>query len=249
VQEDILYERVVSTYEPVIVLLAFYANDVHNNHPLLDGGPERRTRLTYRDADGNLIHFRHQSPFFGLRKWLRIHSATFRLLKAVHRRARHAFITKTETHDDSERTSLPSEYNVYGPPPNDIWKEAWDTTEKAILALHQHIELEGKEFFLLLVPELLQVDPDPVSLLRREYGVEPPSGFDPTYPHKRISEFSERHGIKVIDPLPTFLQYRDAHSLSFPYFFYTCNGHWNPLGHRLVAESISETIAPLVKEN
>jgi hypothetical protein len=227
VQQDILYEYTVEEYDPDIVIASFYVNDVMNNHPELEG-----SRLTYRNESGELIHDRTHKSFDGLRKWLRVNSALFRLAKFSHKQIRNLMEPKEVEKENHMPLGHPDEFAAYGPPPNDTWEEAWRDTEQSILDLKARIEPDRK-FFLLLVPSLVQTLSDPAKAITQEFGSPPADNFDPLYPHIRLTSFAEENGIELIDPLPDFSQ-----SL-----FLECDGHWNSKGHEMVANKVYDAIS------
>lgn len=241
VQEEILYDKVVSQYHPDIVLVAFYSNDVQNNDPVLDGNGTT-SRLTFRSSTGALVNTRTAGSFFVVRKWLRIHSALFRLVKTTEGQLRR-MIARPAPIDRDAPPTLPPSFGVYGAPQDDDWKRAWRETETALMRLTKRVQDDGATLFVFSIPEVLQLAPDARSLVRSEYATDTPPGFNPRYPHDQLQQIARRHGIKVIDLLPAFLKARDDRKLSFPYFSFSCDGHWNPEGHRLAAE----TIAPIIE--
>ena len=45
-------------------------------------------------------------------------------------------------------------------------------------------------------------------------------------------------GVEVLHLQDVMRQYRDKWARPSPEFGYTCDGHWNPLGHRLAADAV-----------
>ena len=239
VQESILYEKLVKKFDPDIVITAFYLNDVQNNDPVLEGGPGKNTPLAYLDENGNIIRFSDEKPFYAFRKWLRIQSPLFRLVKAVYGRL-NGFADKYD--ERTAASTYPKAYSAYGEPETDDWRRAWNTTEGSFLALKKETEPE-KKFFMMLVPGMLEVAPDPARLIRSNFGEKyPPSGFDPQYPRNRLLGFAQKNGIDVIDPQLPMVKYIAENNLEYPYFSYTCDGHLNPLGLKLLAEEAATII-------
>ncbi len=241
VQEEILYEHVVAAYKPDIVLLAMYMNDVSNNSPILEGGPEKKTRLTYRDESGERISYLQPSSFFAIRKWLRVHSAIFRLLKSVHRIARSIGAGTGNT----VSYGLPSQYLVFGPPPNDTWSDAWRSTQLALSRLNAGMK-DGQQFFFFVAPSVLEVAQYKDQVIRDEFGVDPPDSFDARYFHTRLHTFASEANIKTLDLLPGFLAYIKDHDLQYPFFSRTCDGHWAALGHSVAADILAEQLRPII---
>lgn len=243
-QEEILYADVVSAYRPDIVLLGFTTNDVANSDPLLEAGPGGKTRLTYRDAEGNLTHERSMQPLFGLRKWLRTRSALFRLLKATHglaRRLREDALTERE----GQSPPLPAHFAVFQTNETADWRRGWDAVEQALQRLKEEVN-PPQRLIVFAVPDLLQIARDPSTLLREYDGVDPPTDFDSLHPHRRFLQIADDLRIEAIDLLPTFLAERDARGLQYPYFSFPCDGHWNAEGHRLAAATLAGALHSLL---
>jgi hypothetical protein len=57
-----------------------------------------------------------------------------------------------------------------------------------------------------------------------------------------MCELAKAHAIPCIDMLPILTRYRDEHQLPYPYFWFEGDGHWNPLAHRIAAETVGEYI-------
>lgn len=235
VQEEILYEKVVQEYNPDIILLAMYRNDIINNHPALDGAGGV-SRLTYRNDEGELIHERTAGNFFHVRKWLRQHSATFRLLKFAY-----STLNRAAPSDLQVAPSLPPEFTVYTEPAG-VWNDAWKETEKALVRLQQ--DTTGKQLYVFWIPDTVEVATDPAALIREQLKVEPPTGFNVNLPNDKLEIIAASHGINTINLRSAFLAYRDAHSLEYPYFARTCENHWSPLGHSVAADAVAEVLRP-----
>ncbi len=244
VQQDILLEKVVMPeVDPDIVIVGFYANDVMNNLPELEGGPTRHTRLAYRTETGAIVsYYRPEQSGYALRRWLREESALFRLMKRSYGTLRAAFDHRADT---VAQTGLPFFYAVFAPPTTAEWKRAWQETEKALVRLRDHAGKNTK-VYVMVVPDPLQISDDPASLVRREFKVDPPADFNPRYVRDRVHAFAARNGIGVIDLLTPMIEYRDEHALAYPYFSYTCDAHWSALGHRIAAEIAARALAPVV---
>ena len=70
----------------------------------------------------------------------------------------------------------------------------------------------------------------------------------------RFMQIVNELGIEFIPLAPVFIDYQREHNLPDPYFSYSCDGHWNPLGHDLAASAIGsyligiDPISPTPKE-
>jgi hypothetical protein len=65
---------------------------------------------------------------------------------------------------------------------------------------------------------------------------------DPFYTDKRIQAFAQRNGIDAVILAPQMLRYAEAHNVYLHGFPNTRMGvgHWNPEGHRVAAEMVTE---------
>jgi len=248
VQQEILYEHVVAAYKPDIVLLAFYMNDVSNNDPVLEGGPERATRLRYRNADGSLASYQaSSSSTFYFRRILRIHSALFRLLKTTDRVIRSRFNAVSTPASASGLSLSLNHYSALGEPKNEDWRRGWEATERSLIALQSHLTSDQR-FVLFVVPGVIDVADDPAALYRQEFRADPPAGFDVSYVRSRLHSFAKKHGIVTVDALPGFKQYITEHHLKYPFFSRTCDGHWSALGHKVAADVLLLQLQPILAE-
>ncbi len=241
-QEDILYENVVSTFDPDIVLLAFYSNDVENSDPDMEGGPLHATRLTYRDDDGNLLSFRKRTPFDGTRHWLRMHSALYRFANVLYRFARQETASPSGI---SGFPPYPREYHVFDAPAPPERERGWARVDRAIQSLKRQIS-PPKQLIAFSVPELLETAPDIAALIRKQYGQDPPKAFTPSYPFARFAKIAEHHGVPFIDLVPVFLAEQSKRALVYPYFYFSCDGHWNALGHTIAAEAVARVVEKVI---
>jgi len=242
-QEEILYERVVAEYQPDVVLMAVYMNDLSNNHPVLEGGKGKETRLAYRDTEGKVVKYQTVDGSFGIRKWLRVHSAVFRLLKASDRIVRGLFNRESGS---VAAEGFPSQYWVYGEPPTQDWVESWKITEDALLRMQAHMK-SNQKFMFFVAPSVIEVAENPHELMKKEFNVDVPTSFDPSYLQNRLYSFADQHNIETIDIHAGFLKYIKEHSLSYPYFSRDCDGHWAALGHEVAAEILAAELEVLIK--
>ncbi|MBF0355133.1 MAG: SGNH/GDSL hydrolase family protein [Alphaproteobacteria bacterium] len=134
----------------------------------------------------------------------------------------------------------PIRWNLYANPLDPQWESAWAETEIALDLLSNEIGATGSKLFLVAIPEHLAVADNPERMLRFSSGAKPPIGFDPESPSRRLMDIAARLNIPALDLLPIFKAYRQRHNLPSPYFSYSCDGHWNPLGHHLAATAVSD---------
>ena len=68
-----------------------------------------------------------------------------------------------------------------------------------------------------------------------------PQEFDLLYPFERLQQFSYSNNIYFLSLYAGLRDYVKAKPyLEKPYFTFKCDGHWSPLGHRIVAELVGD---------
>ena len=116
-------------------------------------------------------------------------------------------------------------YDVYGNPSNLIWQEAWGHTERSLLELKTLTTEDEVRLHIVIVADSLQI-----------FHYKNPLGeYDFNYPNNRLMNFCNNNALNCYNSLPYFLKYLDNNDLSFPYFSYENDGHYGPLGHKVMA--------------
>ncbi|TAN51547.1 MAG: hypothetical protein EPN26_08900 [Rhodospirillales bacterium] len=140
--------------------------------------------------------------------------------------------------------SVGTRWGLYAAEPGPEWETAWALTETTLSDLASDVRASGATFSIVAIPEHMASAPDPASQLKRQAGSAVPPGFDPTRPSRRLMSIADRLGIPALDLMSIFIAYREKHGLPEPYFSFSCDGHWNPLGHVLAAAAVGEFLRP-----
>src|SRR5262249_3243040 len=122
---------------------------------------------------------------------------------------------------------------VYRAHPDDRWREAWDATEAAFVKLNDEVAADHAKLVIVDIAAPEQVDPGTARQIQRL------PDHDLFYPSSRVEKLAKAHGIAYFPLYPDFVRYRDEKKLRWPYFSFTCNDHWSPLGHQVAAESLA----------
>jgi hypothetical protein len=243
-QELLTFRHRVTTYSPDVTVLAFYAgNDVRNNSKELE---PFKLRPFFNIQDGNLVL---DNSFLSNREYLSLKSnfdrrkflfdlRTFQLmrkLKSVFEQweggqAATARDTNIEPGlDDS----------VFLAPTASAWKEAWQITERLIVATRDEVAAGGGRFLVLSIPIGIQVHPNPEMRNRfmRTLHVD-----DLWYPESRIREFAQTEKIDAMTLGRTFQSYAEKNQVYLHGFKNTRlgTGHLNENGHKLIGESLAK---------
>ncbi len=244
-QELVTLREKVWPYHPDIVVLAvFLGNDVRNNSVPLEGDQCRPFFVVH---DGKL---EPAGPFDG--------SASFRLWCMTRFDYRKAGLlamlgnawTIIREHDRGPTAQYPVEaainYNIYKPPADKAWTDAWQVTEALIAEMHREVAAHGAAFLVATLDTSIQVWPE--AQVRQNFmkriGVS-----DLLYPDRRIAGLGEREGFDVLTLAEPLRRYAEQHHAYLHVFANTREGfgHWNKEGHRVAGELIGERLCAMVK--
>ncbi len=125
--------------------------------------------------------------------------------------------------------------SVYGEPTQQIWKAAWDITERLLRTIHDESHSKGVRFVLTTLSNGLQVFPDPK---QRESMMQQSQIKDVFYPDTRLRRLAEREEFEVITLAPALQQYAETYQKPLHGFENARMGfgHWNEHGHRAAGE-------------
>jgi hypothetical protein len=127
------------------------------------------------------------------------------------------------------------------PPPNPTIEQGWDVLQALELAMQQDAKAHGAEYWVIASDDQFQVNPNPEveEKLRRAMHA---ANLD--YGDDRFDSFLTAHDVKHIHLEPALKQYVQATGAylhggpKMP----AGEGHWNVLGHRVVAGIISDRL-------
>ncbi|HJL14750.1 MAG TPA: SGNH/GDSL hydrolase family protein [Sandaracinaceae bacterium LLY-WYZ-13_1] len=235
-QERLLIEHRVRRWQPDVVILAVLTgNDVADNHPALRANDAPAPYYALRD--GALVldeSFRRSADYRAradgsVRRWVRRHSRLVRLVSGLGR-ARRARAGRGELGLSDE---------IYGPPPDATWRDAWARTEALLEAIHRDVESWGARFGVVTLSNAPQVDPDPSVRDRVPAGL---GVADLDYPDRRIAAVGARAGFDVLTLVPLLRAHAEAERVHLHGFPNTAmgTGHWNATGHRVAGAHIGE---------
>ena len=123
---------------------------------------------------------------------------------------------------------------IYREPADQVWNNAWRTTEGLIKLMSEEVRARGAKFLVLTLSNGIQVAPNAQT---RAAFLKTIGARDIFYPDNRIREFCERERIPVLALAPLLQQYAESNN-SFLHGFgdNIGNGHWNPAGNYVAAE-------------
>jgi hypothetical protein len=246
-------------YSPDVVLLTFFSgNDVVDNYKPLAvqvPGSIRELQPFFRYDNGELVldtkppqewlakklqdSQASQSTWFLSPNWVRNSSRIFQI-------GRHAQMAAWSE-------PMPSNIllGIQREPTDELWKEAWNITEDVLLLMRNEIAQKGVQFFIVVIPQVEAVHPDPLTRTKnaQKFGVH-----DLFYPDRRIDKFCKGKGIPVLLLGPPFQEYASANKVYLHGFKNTLGfggnlgeGHWNQGGHRLAGTLLAEWLCGQIK--
>jgi hypothetical protein len=235
-------------YQPDMVLLAFFpGNDVRNNSKALEGEPGR---AYFSLKDGKLFldtafrddkEFKAKQHIAEHRAWLqelRLYQLMRRVRAGNIAQHFHNAPVAAAVAAGTKLTEPGLDEQVFRAPADAKWKEAWDITDRLVLATAEETREHGARFVLAVLSTPGTVYPDPQMRARyaKSLGVN-----DLFYPEERLEKLGAANGFQVIALAPEMQPIADKTGVFLHGFANTKPGfgHWNETGHALAAELIA----------
>ena len=269
-QELITLREYVWQYSPDIVLLAVTTNnDISDNVRELKRVDQIPYYFVLHDGTlvedqsfQNLKSFKLRQSFAGdLGRWFRDHLRivqgvdlairNYKAARAVRQAASGAPTPVTSQNGSGTAGSAPPtptsiatdigiDNQIYREPANQVWNDAWRTTEALIRAMNDDVRSHGAQFVVVTLSNGIQVTPSPQT---RNTFLRAIGATDIFYPDNRIREFCQRERIPVVTLVPDLQKYAETNN-SFLHGFgdNIGNGHWNALGHQVAGELAASQI-------
>jgi hypothetical protein len=243
-QELVMLRRKVWQYSPDIVVLAiFLGNDVRNNSVALEGD-QCRPFYSYQDGQLRLTGPLVDSPAYRVWCAARFDYRDLRfvgLFNNTWEAVRQGAATPTAEHPVERAIN----YDIYKPPADRVWKDAWQVTEALISEMHNEV-LDHHAMFLAVTEDTgIQVWPDPQTRKRFE---EKLGVSDLFYPDRRIAELGYRNQFEVLNLAPVLQLYAETHHVFLHGFKNTPMGfgHWNETGHEQAGRAIAAKLCNML---
>jgi hypothetical protein len=230
--EYLAYKKYIAKYKPEVVLLFFYpVNDVSDNSVRL--GASRPMPRGFIDTSSG--HITVQFPDVTPEPTSLFRTGMKQVKTALLMRRAYDFVQAFGKEGNNTDTS-----GVYMPE-DDRWREAWTITEHYLVELNREIEQHGGKLLLVPIPEYIQLAHDWEKELKAFYRMKTlPDGFSRERPLRRLEGIAQANSLSVIHVDQFFRAYRDRFEVPPPYFYYRCDGHWNPIGHFLAANVMAK---------
>jgi hypothetical protein len=229
-----LLEKYALELKPDAVVLGFLvANDVMNNHPLLEG---KTDKPFYRLEGGELVpsdrvDYRAQPWKMGP-LWENSHTWRWAVRANLTRRETKRQITAGD--------GLPLALRVHDPSPDPIWEDAWALTDALLQATAARCDAAEVPFGILLFPDAIQATRTGVMQMKARW--QPTSTWDVLAATERAHRMAARHGV-VQDLRPTLAE---ADEMGLGSLYYREDSHWTPRGHAVAAQGAVELVVELL---
>lgn len=255
-QELLTLRHKVWQFSPDIIVLAFLSgNDLRNNLRELeqtDSIPyfvRREGELVLDDSFRKLGGAqRYSSHFFRTFYFVHDHFRIVQVLNEIRGRFRNfqraRSKTKREQSDAASADSIGLDDNIYFPPRNDLWSEAWAVTEELLLLLKEEVESNGAKLLVVGLSNPPQVHTDAQFRERFQARLNVENLF---YPDRRLEQFCAERKIHALLLAPKLAAYAEEHETLLHGFGDNLGGgHWNENGHRVAGELIAPALCALI---
>jgi hypothetical protein len=234
-------EKALAYAPDAVVLAVFLGNDIRNNSVVLEGN-QCRPFYILRGGKPVLTGPLFDSPSFRL--WC---MARFEYRDAALSDLFENAFTILWRHPRNPTAAQPEErainYNIYKPPADQAWRDAWDVTDALIEQIHEEAVAHHALFLAMTLDTGIQVWPDPAV---RERFMHWQHISDLFYPDEQIEALGRRDGFAVLALAPQLQQYADAHHVFLHGFKNPGFGHWNAEGHRVAGELMAARLCAMI---
>ena len=221
-------------FSPDMVLLAVWSgNDITDNSKKFPGD---RLRPCYTLENGELVLDNSwKSPWIHLFYEIVHYSRLMEVINYVIRKQKFRSLIEQKRKVKTIAKEPGLNNNIYSPPKNPAWQEAWLITEKLFSQIHKETQEHNAIFVLAILPTSRQVYPDALKrkIFQKQLGVE-----DLFYLDRRIQAYGEKEGFPVITLAERLQRIATEKGIFLHGFKNTAmgTGHWNETGHRFAGE-------------
>lgn len=219
IEEYQIAREVLEKYKPKRIILSFFSgNDPfenYKNRDLLEGGKKAQKR--------------RQKPLEAAKSFLDANSAVYYSIKKLRDLpAVNDLLLKYRL----VKNIPPDELEIFKTKDTQKKKLQFEITEYMILKIRSLALAHGADFWLLFIPDKLQVEADYWARYKAKYHFSD-ADFDLLGPNKRLNAFSIQNGIKFLDATPRLRAAKEA-------VYWKIDNHLNQAGHKAIADLLNE---------
>ncbi|MFC2188360.1 hypothetical protein ACFCT7_13675 [Fulvivirgaceae bacterium LMO-SS25] len=108
----------------------------------------------------------------------------------------------------------------------------YDILEKSLSRLKYLTEQDSANLVLVQIADPYQIDENWLELMQYKFEEK----IDPLLPNKKVAAICQELGIDYLSMYEAAMEEIQDEDLGFPYFSYSCNRHFSPIGQRFMAE-------------
>jgi lysophospholipase L1-like esterase len=238
-QELLLYEKLGKLYEPDVVVVLFYGNDLWNNASKRGIGAERGYKPFFRpQSNGHLAL--GGVPVVKTRYWdearYRDASLGTRLSRYLHENW-HLYVLVNKALQPEIAPAQQSQYydGLYGHDVDRQWQPVWELTGMLLEKFAAAVQSRGGEFIVVYVPAIVQIEEEDWQAKRTLHGLV--DEYDLQKPNAHLTHFSQRYNLDYVDLYPVFKERGKDQVL------YLRDSHWNAAGHELAAQTLCGSLS------
>ncbi len=232
-QEWLLFERQGREYQPDLVAVFFYGNDLWNNASRQGIGAERGYKPFFQlEPEGGLrlagvpvkkLEFWDQEAALpwkgGLERYLQQHWHLY------------VFLRKALVPEVPLRQQQDYYEGLYGTRDDPRQARGWALTSRILKEFSARVEGTGGRMLLVYVPAIVQIEDEDWRMKRELHGLV--ADYDLFRPNRQLALLCEQYGIPLLDLYESFRQAARTRTLYFR------DSHWNAQGHDLAAEQLA----------
>ncbi len=227
-------------FAPDLVVLCFLSgNDVADQVPALATSLRNRPFFVREGDSLRLDRSRFRDDPAPVR-WARENLRSFSWLKRRAALAAERARRREPPAAAAPSPTLPTDLQIYSDRPDSVWADAWDLTERLLVALRDEVRGAGAEFLLVSISNGVQESPTARRDRPRWVGWIDRPEIRMDGPEARLERIAARHGIEYLPLLPAFRAETEATGEPLHIGW---TGHWNARGHALAARVLGDRLA------
>lgn len=237
VEEFWTYKYIAEQAKPDLNILWFtLANDFANNYlPVTKYAPLAENKM------GKVKYFLKKSALVSfLFENLKDNITFISFIQKLGLSNRIVYIGQDEIQYDSVNFDDKVNYSIR-PEMKEIQEHAYNVTEELIVNFKNLAEQNNEEFFMVIIPEPLQLYPDFRNEFFEIYSDADPVNYDFFKSSNHLKEISEKNNVKYLDLTPLIEQY-NKQELDIEDCGSLFGDHFSPCGHKVLSEIVSQYI-------